>query len=125
MKTSAPWKTHRWQAELTQVVSPEAYLLFYVKKDLKSFHRQSVSLPDNWPFVIEGRKRVTSLSGQNKTREQKNNIFVKGGDPVKRSEIKEHIKRSSMFQTLQNSSPHHSTFPKRPTNPVASHGDTK
>ena len=110
---------------LTQVVSPEAYLLFYVKKDLKSFHRQSVTLPDNWPFVFEGRKRVTSLSGQNKSGDRKNNIFVKGGDPTKRSEIKEHIKRSSMFQTLQNSSPQHSVFSKPPTNHIASHGDTK
>ena len=96
------------------MVSPDAYLLFYVKKDLKSFHRQSVSLPDNWPFVFEGRKRVASLSGQKKAGDHKTNIFVKGGDANKRSELKEHIKRSSMFQTLQNPSPQQSTLPKPP-----------
>lgn len=36
---------------MTQIVSKDAYLLFYVKKDLNSFHRQSVSLPENWPFL--------------------------------------------------------------------------
>ena len=32
-------------------MSKDAYLLFYVKKDINSFHRQSVSLPENWPFL--------------------------------------------------------------------------
>ena len=83
-------------------------------------------MPDNWPFFFEGRKRVTSLSGLNKTGEHKNNIFVKGGDAAKRSERKEHIKRSSMFQTLQGSSPQQSAFSKPPAaTHLAAHGDAK
>ncbi len=37
-----------------QVVSENAYFLFYVRKDLKTFSRQSLKLPENWPFKSSG-----------------------------------------------------------------------
>lgn len=79
-------------------------MLMYVKKDLKSFHRQSISMPNNWPFMMEERKRIATMNNKLIDKTHRNSVMMKGTDEtkargsVKVNKLTEHIKRKSLFQ---------------------------
>ena len=66
-----------------QVVSPEAYLLFYVKKSIRHFHRQSVNIPEYWPFLQDLKKQsarsllqADGKPGQDTPTTRRNSVYM-------------------------------------------------
>jgi len=81
----------------SKVVTRYAYLLLYVRKDLKGFLRQSLIYPENWPFQnglqseelsSELRRNISSTPKLNKqskfqpeaSKERLNTVHMSGGD---------------------------------------------
>jgi Ubiquitin carboxyl-terminal hydrolase len=50
---------------LQKIVSPSAYMLFYTKTSIQNFLRQTLSIPDYWPHVVEAAMQVIG-SGKDK-----------------------------------------------------------
>ena len=58
------------------MITNDAYVLFYVKKNLKGFFRQTTSNPENWPF------RNTAWRSSARSR---NNVFKLDKDDLRSS----------------------------------------
>lgn len=76
---------------MNQVVSADGYVLLYVRKDLKSFLRQTFRFPEQWPFNLIDTKR-------------KNNIIKSSDDPDK-SLLSRRLSRGSKRNGVGSSRP--------------------
>lgn len=53
---------------LSKIVSPTAYMLFYTKTSAQNFFRQTLSIPDFWPHVVAAAVQVVGTGKDKKSK---------------------------------------------------------